>query len=177
MNRLFCVSLLIVLSGSSSFAGDVRVDNAELGFSLTVPSGFAVQTNDVPDANRLYAYAGTSSGSVIHFGIIRQHHMIAKQGINPASVRPELHAEFETAQWNGCNIDVCRSLQEIKGMKVFELDAIVPLKKEGITVEVAALEKDKEQVRAVFTKLLASLQGQTNWDSATGDSNAGPQFS
>ena len=170
----FYAGFLITILTPTAAAEDARVTNAELGFSFTVPAGFHAAAQTIPNAVCTYT---TTSGARIIFGIVRMHVILPKRGVDRSTIRKGLDVTMETTQWNGCEIDVCASTQTPPGSeKMFELDAMIPLKKEGVSLQVAGADKDRAAIRTQFNQILSTLQGETNWDSANGDSTGGREF-
>jgi hypothetical protein len=158
------VVALGLLYGATARAEVIR-DEA-LGFTLTVPEGFADYPPGRQLSGTLYAYAtgepGTDDFTMI--GIKPMGGTIGREPL-PASELPQAEGikfDLRREKWKSFDIDVMVGVTT-QGLGAAVVIAQVPLKRQAIQVAVTAPDARQADLLPLLRSLLASLDGPSNW--------------
>lgn len=154
--------LTILLSFVSIAAAAQPIQNAELGFTFTVPPGYTSAIDRyAADPNTLYVFAKKNiSGPSTLIVFERMGQRIGNMRITPAAAGA--NATLTALNWNGVEIDGREVPDEVNGVELSNLHAYVPLSSEGLHVTVAGAKTNEAELRRVEVAVLASITGETD---------------
>lgn len=142
--------------------------NAQLGYRFTLPSGFVAfpAGRSQPDVVDCWTeIAAPSSGGALILCIQRMHATMGRERLKQADLPPQVR--LIAMKWKGFEIDGIRTDTVQAGFPVAAYAAQVPLKPEAIQIIVGGPRDQGARAEAVLTSVLGSLDGETNWLSAT----------
>jgi hypothetical protein len=142
--------------------------NAELGYRLTLPDGFAPfpagrTQQDIVDCWAEVIPASPSGALVLC--VQRMRGTLARGRMRREDVPAS--AQLRTFKWKGFDIDGFRSDTAQGGMPLVILAVQVPLRGEAVQLIVAGPLDQGQRAEAIMTSTIASLEGETNWLSAS----------
>jgi len=145
-----------------------QVRNAELGYSLTPPEGFADfpaarSQKDVVDAWSETAPASTNGALVLL--VARMHGTLPREAMRQEDV--PANTQVVSFKWKGFDVGGLKTLTTQAGQPVFVLVAQVPLRKEAVQLSVAGPADQAGRGQAIMEATLASLEGETSWLTST----------
>ena len=145
-------------------AAESQVRNAELGYTLTLPQGFAEfpearSQKDVVDA--WTEATPTSPDGALVILIARMHGLLPREAMRqedvPATTR------VVSFKWKSFEVGGFKTQTSQAGKPVFVLVAQVPLRPEAVQLSVAGPADQQTRGQTIMEATLASLEGETNW--------------
>ena len=164
--RVMPAVTLFLLMAATAVRSQVR--NAELGYSLTPPEGFADfpaarSQKDVVDAWSETAPASANGALVLL--VARMHGTLPREAMRQEDV--PANTQVVSLKWKGFDVSGLKTLTTQAGQPVFVLVAQVPLRKEAVQLSVAGPEEQEARGQSIMEATLASLEGETSWLTST----------
>jgi len=152
---------LLFLFSAPAFA--FTYTNQELGFSATLP-------DDLPDLSiqtRVKSLVSrgnlTDKSHPVEVVIIQDlDGPIGREDYSKRKNKPQ-NLTLEKTTWKGFQIDLFRVIENTNAVTFVTLNAQVPLKPHAIQLTVGGPETDENKLRADMQKILATVDGSTNW--------------
>ena len=144
------------------------VANTDLGYRFALPDGFGPfpagrAQRDVVDC-WTEVTAASPSGALI-LCVQRMRGILTRDRLKPEDA-PAL-VQLRSFNWKGFELDGIRSDTAQGGMPVVILATQVPLRREAIQLIIAGPRDQAQRVEAIMASTLGSLEGETNWLTAT----------
>ena len=138
--------------------------NQELGFSVTLPDGFA----DISNQTKVKSLVAQGKMDSSKDGIIE---MILIQDLGGAIDREDLskrtdkpqNVTLEKAAWKSFQIDVFRVAENLNSVPFVTFNAQVPLKPHAVQLTVTGPATDESRLRIEMQSIVAYIDGPTNW--------------
>ncbi len=143
-----------------------QVENADFGFSITIPDDFQPDPEvAATNADFIHAFtrADPDGGLATIIILERMRGRIGREKLDPAKLPPGFKGSVFTARWNDFEIEAIELPELLNGVPTINYNAQVPLKPEAIQVRVVGPQSRQAELRALLDQLLASLQGDSNW--------------
>ncbi|HET7789645.1 MAG TPA: hypothetical protein VFK78_02525 [Gemmatimonadales bacterium] len=140
------------------------VNNAELGFKVTVPEGFAVypEARSQPDVVECWNEAAPAAASGgLMLCVQRLHGVLDRDEPKPEDI--PAGGRLVHFKWKAFDVDGVRTDTAQAGVPLEILVAQVPLKPEAIQLIVTGPRDQSSRLDATMNAALASLDGETNW--------------
>jgi len=156
--------LLMVATGGG-LAGASEYSNRELGFRMRVPDDF----EDVSSASRpkgaLFMKAKFNRDkSVARLMNVQDLGEVIRQDADLSTLkRRSGNVTQEKMRWRDLDVDVFCVTEGEAGMVYVSLNAQVPLRTRGIQVSMSALKTEERALRQEMAKVLAGIEGPSNW--------------
>ena len=167
--KWWTASLLAIVAGvlGAATARAELLQDARLGFTMTVPAGFADYPPGKGQTGTLYSYVKGTPGSN-DFAIVSIKPMGGTIGREPlpSSELPHVDGvEFTVRRekWKTFEVDVLVGTARQNDAALLVQVAQVPLKREAIELAVTGPEARRGELSALLQTLLGSLDGQSNW--------------
>jgi hypothetical protein len=164
--RVTPAALLLWLVAAA--AAQSQVHNAELGYTLTLPQGFtefpeARSQKDVVDA--WSEATPTSPNGTVVILVARMHGVLPREAMRQEDV--PANTQVVSFKWKSFEVSGVKTQTSQAGKPVFVLVAQVPLRKEAVQLSVAGPADQQARGQAIMEATLASLEGETNWLTAS----------
>lgn len=145
-----------------------QATSAELGYRFTLPSGFAAfpegrSQKDIVDCWS-EATPASAHGAVI-LSVQRLHGVLPREAMKPEDVPAT--TQLVTLKWKEFDLQGLRSRTVQGGESVFVLVAQVPLRREAVQLFFSGPADQETRGQGLMTETLASLEGESNWLSAS----------
>jgi hypothetical protein len=158
MAHLISLVLLVLQTQASS---------TELGYRFTVPGGFAPfpDGRSQPDIVDCWAEDPTSTGGGIILCVQRLHGVLPREAMRQQDV--PAGTQLATFKWKGFDIQGLSSQTARGADSIFVLVAQVPLRREAVQLFFSGPVGEGSRGQSLMEATLASLEGETNWLSAS----------
>lgn len=145
-----------------------QATSAELGYRFTLPSGFAAfpegrSQKDIVDCWS-EATPASAHGAVI-LCVQRLHGVLPREAMKPEDVPAT--TQLVNLKWKEFDLQGLRSRAVQAGEPVFVLVAQVPLRREAVQLFFSGPADQATRGDSLMTETLASLEGESNWLSAS----------
>jgi hypothetical protein len=140
----------------------------ELGYRFTLPSGFAAfpegrAQKDIVDCWS-EATPASARGAMI-LCVQRMHGVLPREAMRPEDVPAT--TQLVSYQWKEFDLQGLRSRAVQGGESVFVLVTQVPLRREAVQLFFSGPADQEARGQSLMTETLASLEGESNWLSAS----------
>ena len=170
MRRKRWTAPLLALVAGVLGAANARAEllqDARLGFTMTVPAGFADYPPGREQTGTLYSFVKGTPGSN-DFAIVSIKPMGGTIGREPLPASELPHVEgveftVRREKWKTFEVDVLVGTARQNDAALLVQVAQVPLKREAIELAVTGPEARRRELNALLQTLLASLDGRSNW--------------
>jgi hypothetical protein len=155
--------------------GAYLLKNDSPPFTIEIPEGFKAydSAKKSPDVTHVFVSDPTGeNGGRLVVGIktrgsmLSSDHEMNRKGLKE-TMPPD--GELTTKNWRGIPVYTCITHGEKDGIPVVTYQVLVPLKPKAIELAVFGMASKSSAISALVDKLLASLDGQTNWRRLSGD--------
>ncbi len=165
--RVIVAVVWLVLGGAA--LGESQVRNAELGYSLTPPEGFTPYPEgrvqkDIVDC--WIEATPASDGGAIVLCVQRLRATIGREPMRQEELTSR-NLQRATFKWKAFDIEGVRGTVDRNGVSVVGLVAQVPLRHEAIQLIVSTPQDQEARAGALLATTLQSLEGESNWLTAT----------
>ena len=145
-----------------------QATNAELGYRFMVPSGFAAFPEGRGQKDMVDCWSEATPASA-HGAMIlcvqRMHGVLPRDAMKPEDVPAT--TQLVSFKWKEFDLQGLRSLVSQAGERVFVLVTQVPLKPEAVQLLLSGPADQETRGQALMTEALASLEGESNWLTAS----------
>jgi len=160
------LAVVVGLLGAAPARAELLQD-ARLGFKVTVPDGFADYPAGKQQPGTLYSYVRGTPGTS-DFAIVSIKPMggtIGRDPLLPSELPHVDGVEFTVRpeKWKSFHIEVLVGVARQTDLALLVQVAQVPLKHEAIQLLVVGPEAHRAELNALLQTLLASLDGQSSW--------------
>lgn len=156
-----CVALLLLCTAR---VHAFTYTNQELGFTAVLPDGLDDMSKQV--AVESLVSRGTvhaPKNGLIEYIIVQDlHGRLGREDLSKRINIPQ-NASLEKTKWKDFDIDLFRIIENVKSVSFLTLNAQVPLKPHAIQITVSGPAADESKLRNEMQKILASVDGPTNW--------------
>lgn len=143
--------------------------NRELDFRMWLQPGFEdVPSQSWPKGALMAKARFNRDGSLSRLVSVQDLGEVIRQDADLSRLkRAGGNVKLEKMRWRDFELDVFSVTEGDRGMVFVSLNAQVPLKPRGVQVSMSALKTEERALRLDLEKLLESVEGQSNWVSAT----------
>ena len=164
---------LSILAVTAAFfcTGAETIRDQDLDFQVTIPDGFDRENGEVASNRDLYVFSRapdlpTQSRTVVR--ITRLPGTLPPELPMESVIKNGMRFDMEPIPWKTYTLRRARTEMDVGGQRVVILNVQVPLKPKAISINVAGAESDEIELSAIMLGILDSLDGQSNWVSASG---------
>jgi hypothetical protein len=145
-----------------------QATNAELGYRFTLPSGFAAFPEGRAQKDMVDCWSEATPASA-HGAMIlcvqRMRGVLPREAMKPEDVPAT--TQLVSFKWKEFDLQGLRSLVSQAGAQVFVLVTQVPLRREAVQLLLSGPADQETRGQALMTETLASLEGESNWLTAS----------
>jgi hypothetical protein len=156
------VGVLVVLAVAAF--GEVDVADRELGFTLRLPEGFQDFPAGRAQGRAAYSYlrgAGTDRQIMVSISGLRG--ALPREIPLPESYPGGELSTFEVRWKREFKVPVVQIRQQVRDISMTVMTVQIPISPRALKVEVAGGATNEEEMRAILTSIVSSLDGKTNW--------------
>lgn len=159
------VLCLLTIPAGVPLARAYEYSNRELGFRMRVPDDFEDVSSAARPKGALFMKAKFNRDkSVARLMNVQDLGEVIRQDADLSTLkRRSGNVRQEKMRWRDLDVDVFCVTEGEAGMVYVSLNAQVPLRTRGIQVSLSALKTEERALRNEMEKLLAGIEGPSNW--------------